>query len=79
MKKIVNDVDVTVMLFSEGKGAFVFIGDEFAGALEQDAIGWTGYPVLGETALYSPGDMWGVVRTMVHDYAHQSLREVLAL
>lgn len=79
MKKIVNDVDVTVMLFSKGKGGFVFVGDEFAGAIEQDSIGWTGYPFKGNGALYSPEGMWTVVGTMVHDFAHETLREVLAI
>lgn len=73
MSRIVNpDVDVTLITFSKGEGAFVFVGDEFAGSVERDSIGWTGNAVLGTEALHD-GSMWGLVQKVYRAHAIGSL------
>lgn len=79
MRTIVSDVDVTVMTFAKGNGAFVFVGDEYAGSVERDEIGWTGNAVLGNNPIPSAVAMWDVVRSILHVHARQSLRKVLGL
>lgn len=73
MRRLVNsDVDVTLTTFEKGNGAFVFIGDEFAGTIERDTLGWTGNAVYGTSSLCD-GSMWGLVRQIIHIHALGSL------
>ena len=73
MSRIVNpDVDITLVTFAKGDGAFVFVGDEFAGSVERDPIGWTGNAVLCNERL-NDISMWGLVQQIYRTHAFGSL------
>ena len=79
LQRTIDGIDVEIVSYDKGNGAFVFISDEYAGSVELDPSlrTWSANPLYSEHG-GSSAARWEAIRYVVHIYVTSAMKAALS-